>query len=46
MEVFFALITALVCSASAADPQFMIGLGKADITGPAAGVNMVRCIIF
>eukprot|EP00057_Strongylocentrotus_purpuratus_P028680 XP_011683154.1 PREDICTED: neutral ceramidase-like [Strongylocentrotus purpuratus] len=41
MEVFFALITVLVCSASAADPQFMIGLGKADITGPAAGVNMM-----
>ncbi|XP_063969440.1 putative neutral ceramidase C isoform X1 [Lytechinus pictus] len=40
-EFFFVLIVALFWTAFAADPQFMIGVGKADITGPAADVNMM-----
>ncbi|XP_072165215.1 putative neutral ceramidase C [Diadema setosum] len=38
LVVFF---LALVCCVSAATPQFRIGIGKADITGPAADVNMM-----
>lgn len=48
MELFFRLVvlSSLVCHVCFAEPSvYQVGAGIADVTGPAADINMV-CILY